>query len=233
MLKLEPSQLSALNESSRDHFARSLAVQVQDEYPAWRPIPRHAATRFVNHGLARAETYGLAEPPPLAQFVHLMAAVAPNFDQHPAVHEWLTSADVPAGRRLTEVANRLSDSDWDDVAAASSSTGLHLPLDTFHLSVPARIAAALPYALGTTAKQTKADLAELANATCAAASEVGWTTEHLQFAYCAAEMLYGQGFSSQRDALTWVSSIFDATSKPATQAAMLRMRIALDFRVWV
>jgi len=230
MLTLRPSQMAAFEQYQEGQFRATLRRQIQQDYPAYAPVPPAVLDRLLGFGLARARHYGFAWQSSLAEFVYLMAAVAPNFDSHPAIHAYLVNAALPLESRIAVLAEHLPDGVWDEAIANASQIGWFLTEDGFAAGRLARLAAALPRAVPAADWSALDDA--LKKATSAAAA-TGWTTEDAQFVFAAAWQVYGEDFQARPSAHPWSKAVFDPGSAVKTQVALLRIRLALDHQLWL
>jgi hypothetical protein len=88
-------------------------------------MPDSALAALVDTGLARAQSHGLTWESSLNAFVTLMVAVAPNFDEQPAVREALADDHRPPDFRMQELGQQVTQQDWDAAAAAYDPKSWH------------------------------------------------------------------------------------------------------------
>jgi hypothetical protein len=147
MLTLHPRQIDRLDQYQEQQFRTTLCTHIRRQYPAYAQVSPTTLTCLIGFGLARARGYGFTWQSSLGQFVYLMAAVAPNFDLHPAIHALLTNAALPAEHRIPSLIERLPPGVWTEAAGNAGRIGWFLSQDSFGLDRPARIRLALANAL--------------------------------------------------------------------------------------
>lgn len=226
MLTLHPRQINILDQHQEQQFRETLRRKIQQEYPAYAPVSPAILTRLIGFGLARARSYGFAWQSSLGQFVYLMAAVAPNFDLHPAIHSILANIDLPAEKRIASLTERLPLGVWTEAASMASTIGWFLDKDSFKLDRHTRIGLALANALpgiGTT-------LDEQLQRSIRRAETLGFLTEDAQFVFAACWLHYGENFELQA---SWAKALLTSEFTPATRIALLRVRMALDAGIWL
>jgi hypothetical protein len=113
MLTIRSDQVAALAEAPLvnrliDHYHHNRCFPL-------RNLHRTVVADMVRVALRRARRYGIYDQRALAAFVALMFAVAPNFDQHPAVRAILRDSQSGADRAVLLLLARLSPDEWNDV----------------------------------------------------------------------------------------------------------------------
>lgn len=234
MLRIGSAQMAAVERALESRFRDELLGHIRESYPAYSKLSEPILGGLLDTALQRAMGYGLNSPQSIAQFVALMAAVAPNFDLHPAVHAILVNPALPANGRIEALVDRLPDKVWDEVQAQASSIGWFLESDSFGMGAAGRIAAALGKALRAGAAGTGRKVSsEESSQAAAAAAKHGWHSEDARFVFAAAWLLYGEGFDTLGDRFPWLSDVFDPGSAVKTQVVLMRMRLALDRQIWL
>lgn len=98
MLVIRQSQMDALGEPRRESFARRTGDHLRANFPECAAMPVEALRAFVDHGVARAASYGIEVERDVCKFLNLMAVFGRNFDvELPWAKETLRS---DAGPRL-------------------------------------------------------------------------------------------------------------------------------------
>lgn len=226
MLTILPHQINILDQHQEQQFRETLRRRIQQEYPAYAPVSPAILARLIGFGLARARSYGFAWQSSLGQFVYLMAAIAPNFDLHPAAHSVLANADLPAEKRIASLTERLPIGVWTEAADTASTIGWFLDKDSFGLDRLARILLALTNALPAIAAPSDA----LAQRALTRAETLGLLTEDSQFVFAACCLHYGENFELQAP---WAKEPVTPAFTPQIRTALLRVRLALDAGIWL
>jgi hypothetical protein len=75
--------------------------------------------------IARAVRYDLTWDTSITAFVAIMFAVAPNFDEQPAIRAVMNDERVPPNLRIDALWDRTTDDDWEEAAlyAAQAEDG--------------------------------------------------------------------------------------------------------------
>ncbi|MBL8483157.1 MAG: hypothetical protein JNJ60_13235 [Rhodocyclaceae bacterium] len=230
MLTITASQLEQLDRTQRAQFITSLSRALHTAYADYSRLSPVVLCVLVSHALARAQCYGLSRPSSLAQFVHLMAALAPNFDTHPALHAGLTNQAVGADERIDVLMDSLPDGVWAEAAANSSNLGWYLSSDMGAAAPAERIAAALVHALPQNAGHALADALPAVAQSCRRAAQLGLQGEDAAFTFSACSLLYGAGFETR---MAWSADIFAPQLGAALRSALLKARAAIDHGVWL
>lgn len=235
MLTIRSQQMDALENYQQLQFRKMLCEQIQQEYPSYGKVSSSTLMKLIGFGLARARNYGLSLQSSSGQFIYLMAAVAPNFDLHPAINAFLVNSKIPADERLEVSLENLPDGVWDEAIQQSSHIGWFLIDNMSFQPSKVRIVSALNLALRmdkTTDNEIRS-ITSVDNAIAAALSH-GWESEDAQFVFTAAWVMYGDNFSTKgATKYPWVKDVFDSKSAIKVQVALLRMRMALDFQTWL
>jgi len=226
MLTLRPQQIDQLDQYQEQQFRAILCRHIQQHYPAYAPVSPITLTRLIGFGLARARSYGFTWQSSLGQFIYLMAAVAPNFDLHPAIHSILANTDLPAESRIASLAERLPPGVWAEATGSASTIGWFLSQDYFGLDLHARIRLALANALPDLASSSET----LVQHALTRSETLGFLTEDSQFVFAACCLHYGENFELQAP---WAKGLFAPPFTPKIQTALLRVRLALDTGLWL
>ena len=116
MLTIHPHQLAVLGQGSDRRFISRAARYLGLRYPALvEDLPDDVVHDMVRGGMARARRYGIQNESALIAFLDLMFAIAPNFDEHPAITAMLTDLQVPADERINRLVSRTAFETWMDV----------------------------------------------------------------------------------------------------------------------
>ncbi|MGR8932081.1 MAG: hypothetical protein ACU836_15730 [Gammaproteobacteria bacterium] len=213
-----------------ENFLEILRQHVQQAYPAYAEVSPRIMTRLIGFGVERARDYGFTWQSTLGQFVYLMAAIAPNFDQHPALHAVLVNPAIPIEKRPGSLIQRLPAGVWTDAEATASTIGWFMIRDEFHLPPAERISSALLNALPDTAKIQSGDRLKRVEQSIRTAEALGFTAEDQQWVFVAASLHYGDCFVSD---LAWAKETFVPAFPLQTQISLLRVRMALDAGIWI
>ena len=116
MLTIRKEQMKALAACMREGFEERMVKNIAENFPVqfrtmWNPKDGDAHVRsLVQKGATAAESYGLEASADLAGFIHLMVAIAPDFDTQPRL-EWmakvLKSGTVPNRARMPFIFDQL------------------------------------------------------------------------------------------------------------------------------
>jgi hypothetical protein len=227
MLTIHPHQLSLLDQHQEQRFRASLCRHIQQTYPAYARLSPVMLTRLIGFGLARARRYGFTWQASLGSFVYLMAAVAPDFDRHPAIHALLVNTALSIEGRLAALTERLPPGVWTEASRAAGTIGWFLSQDSFSLDRPARIGLALANALPDNA----ASLGEEALQGALKRAETrGFLSEDSQFVFAACGLHYGEQFEHQAP---WAKGLFSPALTMEARTALLRVRLVLDAGIWL
>lgn len=226
MLTIHPHQIKLLDQHQEQRFRATLRKHIQQEYPAYAQVSPVTLMRLIGFGLARARSYGFTWQSNLGQFVYLMAAVASNFDLHPAIHSLLVNPAIAVENRIECLTERLPKGVWAEAAGKSSTIGWFLSKDSFKLEHNAHIALALANALPGIAAISENQIQHALKR----AEALGFLTEDSQFVFAACCMHYGENFEVQAP---WAQGMFTAEFTVEAKVALLRVRIALDAGIWL
>ncbi|MBX3667241.1 MAG: hypothetical protein KF778_02475 [Rhodocyclaceae bacterium] len=230
MLTITADQLERLDQTQQARFASALCASIQTDYPDYARLAPVVLQVLVANALARAQSYGLTWRSSLEQFVRLMAAVAPNFDTHPAIQAGLGNDTVEPDERLPLLVKTLPDGVWAEAAENSSNLGWYLRANQVPAASEARIAAALANALPQKFRPATLNAAPFVAQSCRRAAELGLPGEDGGFTFAACNFLYGAGFESR---VAWVADIFAPHIAPPLRVALLKARAAIDSGVWL
>jgi hypothetical protein len=123
MLKVRPEQIEAFRLQAEADFVERVAAYLVEEYSesvvqlptgllTVEQIPGNQLSQMIENGIARARVYGLNFESSLSAFVTLMFVVAPNFYEHPLIHQILTDEKTEANSRLDDLWERTSEENW-------------------------------------------------------------------------------------------------------------------------
>jgi hypothetical protein len=235
MHALDARQMELLEVSARAQFAQRLIELLRSGYPAYAGVPAACFEGLVETGLRRGRHYGFELQRTLAEFVEIMVAVSPTFDLDPQAHAVLVEPGIPVDRRMEEVIRRLPYRAWSGIAARGSQLGWYLSEDLYDATPLARISTALEAVFAGRQDGVGGTLAgpDRIQAALEAASTLGWRSENAGFVFAAASLVYGDGFHEELGRLPWVSGVFDRELRHEIQIVLLRMRLALDARLWI
>lgn len=114
MIQLRPEQIAAFQRQAETGLLDRIVQHVRTEHAVIvNGFPDPTVREMVQNGIARARRYGLTWESSLTAFVGLMFAVAPNFDEQPAIHGVLTDGHFAADERIERLL-RLRDRHWND-----------------------------------------------------------------------------------------------------------------------
>ncbi len=230
MLKITPLQMAVFEQGQEQRFRKQVREEIQQSYAEYAGISPIILDHLLDLALQRARSYGFTWQSTLGQFVYLMAAIAPNFDLHPAIHAGLVNPGVPVEERINELVKNLPDGVWTEATEHASTLGWFLTEDAFNVKPATRIAMALSNALPQDLATTPSELESKVLPAMARAKATGLDTEDGQFVFAAGVIVYGIGFETRLD---WAKDALDPELTPDLRAALLRARIAIDTAAWL
>lgn len=117
MLKIGKHQMKVIDQSVEEAYARDMARYLREEHAGdVAGLSDQALRRRVDVAIARATKYGLTWDESITAFVAIMFAVAPNFDEQPAIRAVMNDERVPPNLRIDALWPRTSDEDWEEAA---------------------------------------------------------------------------------------------------------------------
>lgn len=230
MLTIRTRQLAVFEPLQEQRFLKSLGDSLQRENAPLAELSSPIMAWLVDAGVQRARSFGFRWQSTIGQFLHLMAAVAPNFDLQPAIHAALLNPDVPLEERVQTAADDVPEAAWQAAEAAASSLGWHLAQDSFGMPTALRLALALRRALPQDLRDTAVKLETAVTASLPRADALGLKGEDALFVFAACERIYGADFAQR---LEWAREIFGPGLAAALRPALLRARVALDTAAWL
>jgi hypothetical protein len=137
MLKIRSEQFETLQQAAETVFVRRTVEYLQKEHADLvvqitkgtfrvKELPYETLHEMTRNGIARAREYGISWQSKLVAFVALVFATAPNFDDHPLVHQILQDEKVPPNSRIDELWERTSDQDWEMVKRSYDANAWNL-----------------------------------------------------------------------------------------------------------
>ncbi|MFZ4702974.1 MAG: hypothetical protein ACOYMG_23260, partial [Candidatus Methylumidiphilus sp.] len=211
-------------------FRDDLRGEIQRSYPDYAGLSPVILGHLLDMALQRARGYGFTRESTLGQFVYLMAAIAPNFDLHPAIHAGLVNPGIAVDERIDALVNNLPGGVWAEAAEHSSALGWFLTGDAFAAKPETRLAMALSNALPQDLAEPPPALEAKVLSVIGRAKALGFDTEDGQFVFAACQVIYGVGFESRLD---WAKDALDPELGRDVQVALLRARIAIDTAAWL
>lgn len=117
MIKISKKQLTVIERSVEDAYARDMARYMREEHAEdVDGLPDGELLARVTIGIARAQSYGLTFDEEITAFVAMMFAVGPTFDDQPAIRAVLTDDRLPPNWRIDALWDRTTDDDWEEAA---------------------------------------------------------------------------------------------------------------------
>ena len=108
-MKAVKEPVDELQKQEEQERRRRLEAMLQAEYPADCEDLEEDFALVIDHGIARAESYGILEEKDITLYFHVMFALAFNFDTNPEFPwacEILKQKDLPPAERVLRVAQR-------------------------------------------------------------------------------------------------------------------------------
>lgn len=117
MITVRQAQMNALQSAADEDFLRRCAEQLRERYPALtNELTNELLGKMVKQGIARARGHGLTWESSLFQFLELMLAIAPGFDDVPAIHARLQDVSGTDLDRMARLMNNTTFSEWQQAA---------------------------------------------------------------------------------------------------------------------
>ncbi|MGA1874184.1 MAG: hypothetical protein ACMUIA_01100 [bacterium] len=114
MLIIRKEQMDAFQQHAEETFIHSIFEQLQSSHADAVPnVPAEKVYKRIAYGIEKARAYGLTWQNNITTFVALMFTVAPDFDNHPAFHRYLTDERVEPDKRIGMLLKKITDSDWN------------------------------------------------------------------------------------------------------------------------
>lgn len=230
MLTITAKQTQAFDQYQDQQFRQRLCTHIQETYSDYADMSPVTLHRLLDFALARAKNYGLIWQSSLGQFVYLMAAIAPNFDLHPAIHAILTNQSLAPENRISSLAQRLPAGVWQEAITNTSTIGWFLNKDGYGYKRADRFRLALTNALPEMIVEQTDNLDVKIKQALQSAEKWGFVTEDQQFVFTAASLNYGENLSTQ---MPWSKDTFTAGYTSDVQCALLRVRMAIDAGIWI
>jgi len=126
MIKISKRQMAVIDSSVEEAYARDMARYLREEHPEdVAGLSDEQLYGRVHVAIARAVRYDLTWDTSITAFVAIMFAVAPNFDEQPAIRAVMSDERVPPNLRIDALWDRTTDDDWEEAAlyAAQAEDG--------------------------------------------------------------------------------------------------------------
>jgi hypothetical protein len=85
---------------------------VKDYQEIVKGLPEDMLAGMINHGIAKAKSFGLTHPFDIAGFVYIMFEVGPEFYRHPQIQPILTSPTLPPEQKMNTMIERTPPLVW-------------------------------------------------------------------------------------------------------------------------
>jgi hypothetical protein len=232
ILSVTDRSLKALERDGRGAFTRRTCAVLEDEYPHFLPRFPEEEVRLAICGnmLGRAAHWGLAQQRALVAFCELMITVAGNFDEAPEIRAILDRAGSPRDRTVVALPQLASAEAWEEAEAAASDLPFFIPPSLISAPLAERTAAAISLALRGRPEAT--DPQNAAQAALSLAERLGiGGEEDAPLALAACTSHYGSGFPSRSQ--PWTLDVFRTGVSPRQAVSLLKLRLSLDFGVFV
>lgn len=117
MITVRQAQMSAFQNAADEGFFRRCAEQLRERYPALTDeLTNELLGKMVAQGMARARGHGFTWESSLFQFLELMLAIAPSFDEVPAIRARLQDASGTELERMARLMDGTTFSEWQQAA---------------------------------------------------------------------------------------------------------------------
>lgn len=105
--------LSPTWEEDEKAFAQQIAAFIRENRPsAVHSLDHEQVESMARCGIHRAQRKGIEDPHAIALYVTMMFVVAPNFDEHPAIHARLYQSPAPINYLVKHVARVTNSVEW-------------------------------------------------------------------------------------------------------------------------
>ncbi|QRK12983.1 hypothetical protein JQX13_24885 [Archangium violaceum] len=119
MLKIDSTQIRAFQAAADHGFQENLLSLLRARHEhTLGGLPDDTLRMMIDKGIIRARSMGLTWQSSIAAFVALMFEIAPNFDEHPVIHRFLSMPDIPPDERIGLLADRIPDAVWTEAGRA-------------------------------------------------------------------------------------------------------------------
>ena len=85
---------------------------VRDYQAIVQGVPEDMLEAMINHGVSKANSFGLTHPFDIAGFVYIMFEVGPEFYRHPQIQPILTSTTLPPEQKMNTMIDRTPPVVW-------------------------------------------------------------------------------------------------------------------------
>lgn len=117
MMTLRQAQMNAFQTAADDGFFRRCATQLREKYPALTVgLTNELLGKMVAQGITRARAHGFSWESSSFQFLELMLAIAPNFDEVPAIRDRLRDVSGTEQDRMARLMDTTTFSEWQQAA---------------------------------------------------------------------------------------------------------------------
>jgi hypothetical protein len=117
MMTMRQPQMDAFQTVADEGFFRRCAAQLREKYPQLtHELTHELLGQMVEQGVARARAHGFSWESALFQYLELMLAIAPNFDEVPAIHGRLHDASGTDLDRMVRLMDTTTFSEWQQAA---------------------------------------------------------------------------------------------------------------------
>jgi hypothetical protein len=117
MLQIRREQMDALRVAADQEFVKRAAAHLRKQYPALtNELTNAVLEEMVKKGVARARAHGFKWESSLIRFLELMLAIAPNFDEVPAIRKRLLDSSGSEVERIALLLDTTTFSEWQEAA---------------------------------------------------------------------------------------------------------------------
>lgn len=112
---IRSSQMQTLQQAMDQTFVDEIADYISVNHSnTVAGMPDNLLKRRIHNGILRARIYGMTWRSSVTAFVVLMFVVAPNFDEHPLIHEILSNKKLQPDERINLIAGLTYEKDWEE-----------------------------------------------------------------------------------------------------------------------
>lgn len=114
-MRIDPQQFDRLLQQDKPAFVEKIRAELRSQHPEFRQSD-DMMRDSIRAGLKRARAHGLHSDEQLMDYVLVMFASAPNFDQHPHIADMLSSPGLSPSARWECIFETDFDDAWEEVA---------------------------------------------------------------------------------------------------------------------
>lgn len=114
---MRKDHIAALDRAAEEVFASEVVVHLRkNHHKVVGEIPEDKLRQMVEVGIGRARRNRLTMDTSITAFVALMFEVAPNFDEHPRVRQFLVERNTAPDDAIFQLSDYLTAKDWEEAS---------------------------------------------------------------------------------------------------------------------